>query len=95
MRGIRSQFLRGDFSGPTHIHGAEMPGLAHLQAAKRGAIAIAYREVPGGAELAYRTRDARLVTELHQWFDGQVSDHGKDAMAGHEHHHGQMPAATK
>ena len=31
---IRGQFLKGDFSGPGHIHGQDMPGLAELRAAK-------------------------------------------------------------
>jgi hypothetical protein len=87
LREIRAQFLRGDFSGPSHIHGADMPGLAELQAAAPGQLAIRYREVPGGAELVFRSRSRKLVAALHQWFDAQVSDHGKDAMAGHEHHH--------
>lgn len=89
LREIESQFRQGDFSGPTHIHGENMPGLEQLKAAKAGDIRIAYRQVPGGAELAYRTRKPELVTALHAWFDAQVSDHGTDAMAGHEHmHHG-------
>lgn len=91
LRDIQTQFLKGDFSGPTHIHGAEMPGLADLKAAKPGQIAIDYKEVAGGAELTYRTADPRLATALHSWFDAQVSDHGPDAMAGHMHHeHGSM-----
>lgn len=48
---IREQFLQGDFSGSSHIHGQEMPGLAELKAAKPGQIGIAYRDVKGGAEL--------------------------------------------
>lgn len=87
LREIRAQFLAGDFSGPTHIHGSEMPGLAELRAAKPGQIAIGYRDVTAGAELTYRTTDGRLVAALHQWFDAQLSDHGADAMAGHEHEH--------
>jgi len=91
LRDIQTQFLKGDFSGPTHIHGAEMPGLADLKAANPGQIAIDYKEVAGGAELTYRTGDAKLATALHNWFDAQVSDHGADAMAGHMHHdHGAM-----
>lgn len=86
LREIEMQFRRGDFSGPAHIHGNDMPGLERLQIARPGAIAIAYRNVPGGAELAYRSADAQLVSALHAWFDAQLSDHGKDAMAGHEHH---------
>ena len=89
LRDIESEFRKGDFSGPAHIHGEDMPGLAQLRAAKPGDIRIAYREVAGGAELAYRTRKPELVSALHTWFDAQVSDHGPDAMAGHEHmHHG-------
>ena len=87
LHDIQTQFLKGDFSGPTHIHGAEMPGLAELQAAKPGQISIEYKEVAAGAELTYRTSDAKLVTSLHRWFDAQLSDHGPDAMAGHMHHH--------
>lgn len=88
LHDIQAQFLKGDFSGPTHIHGQEMPGLAGLKAAKPGQIAIGYRDVDGGAELTYRTADASLVTALHNWFDAQLSDHGSDAMAGHDHMHG-------
>lgn len=87
LRDIQTQFLKGDFSGPTHIHGAAMPGLADLKAAKPGQVAIDYKEVDTGAELTYRTSDAKLVAALHQWFDAQLSDHGADAMAGHMHHH--------
>ena len=86
LREIRAEFLKGDFSGPTHIHGAEMPGLAELKAAKPGQVAIDYRDVTAGAELTYRTADAKLVAALHQWFDAQLSDHGADAMSGHVHH---------
>lgn len=86
LRDIQTQFLKGDFSGPTHIHGAEMPGLADLKAAQPGQVAIDYREIDTGAELTYRTADAKLAAALHQWFDAQLSDHGADAMAGHMHH---------
>jgi len=90
MRDIQAQFQKGDFSGPTHIH-AEMPGLAELKAAKPGEIAIDYKDTDAGAELSYRTTDAKLVRALHHWFDAQLSDHGADAMAGHPHHdHGTM-----
>jgi hypothetical protein len=90
LREIQAQFRRGDFSGPSHIHGADMPGLGQLQAAKPGQVKVSYRDVPGGAELAYRSANPGLVAALHSWFDAQVSDHGADAMAGHPHHHGGM-----
>lgn len=91
LREIESQFRKGDFSGPAHIHGNDMPGLAQLRAAKPGEIAIRYKNVEGGAELSFRTANAVLVTALHAWFDAQVSDHGADAMAGHAHHRGGTP----
>ena len=90
LREIESQFRRGDFSGPAHIHGMDMPGLAELKSAPPGSIAIHYQDVKGGAELSYRTADAKLVAALHRWFDAQLSDHGADAMAGHLHHPGGM-----
>jgi hypothetical protein len=87
LQEIREQFLKGDFSGPAHIHGADMPGLASLKAAERDKLAITYREVKGGAELEYESADGDLVAALHQWFNAQLADHGSDAMAGHHHHH--------
>lgn len=87
LQSIRQQFLDGDFAGPSHIHGADMPGLDELRTAKRGQITIDYREVVGGAELEYRTASPVLVAALHKWFDAQVADHGADAMTGHDHHH--------
>jgi hypothetical protein len=87
---IEDQFINGDFSGPSHVHDARMPGLAQLQAASPGQISIDYREVEGGAELTYRVSDPKLVSSLHAWFDAQLSDHGADAMAGHQHMQGSM-----
>jgi hypothetical protein len=95
LRDIQAQFLKGNFSGPTHIHGAEMSGLAELEATRPGQIAIDYRDVDGGAELRYRTTDARLVLALHRWFDAQLSDHGADALAGHQHHDHDHDAMMK
>ncbi len=98
LRDMQSRFLRGDFSGPMHIHGANMPGLARLRAAAPGELAIAYREPPGGAELSYHASDPGLVLALHDWFDAQLDDHGDDAMAGHlsgaRHYHEPPVSAT-
>lgn len=85
LHDIQAEFLKSDFSGPSHIHGEEMPGLAELKAAKAGQVSIAYKDVDGGAELTYRTSDVNLVAALHAWFDAQLSDHGTDATTGHQH----------
>jgi hypothetical protein len=89
LQDIQLRFLKGDFSGPAHIHGQDMPGLADLKAAKPGQIAITYKNVEGGAQLAFKTSDPALIAALHQWFDAQLSGHGKDAMEG-DAHHGDM-----
>lgn len=88
LQEIRAQFLKGDFSGPSHIHGKDMPGLAELREAKPGQVDIAYKDVQGGAKLTYKTANTSLVAALHKWFDAQLSDHGKDAKEGHANHDG-------
>jgi hypothetical protein len=85
LKQIRGQFLKGEFSGPAHIHGQDMPGLAELKQAKPGQISIEYKDMKAGGQLTYRTADPRLVGALHKWFDAQLSDHGKDAKEGHAH----------
>jgi hypothetical protein len=90
LRDIQAQFQRGDFSGPVRIHGADMPGLAQLRAAKPGQISIVYRDVDSGGELTYQSGDPKLVSSLHAWFDAQLSDHGADAMDEQMHHHAGM-----
>ena len=93
LHDIQAEFLKGDFSGPSHIHGIEMPGLAALKAAKPGEVEIACKPVVGGAELTYRTNNVKLVVALHQWFEAQLSDHGADAMAGHQHGQRSTPSS--
>lgn len=68
LKKIAAQFSKGEFSGPTRIHGAEMPGLAELKAAQPGEIKIQYRELKTGAEIIYTTKNPKLVAALHQWF---------------------------
>ncbi|WP_228772604.1 aspartate carbamoyltransferase [Cupriavidus necator] len=84
---IQKQFKAGDFSGPSHIHGDEMQGIAQLKAAKPGQISITYMDIARGGELSFRTTEPSLVSALHAWFDAQLSDHGADAIEGHAHHH--------
>jgi len=47
-----------------------------------------YRDFKDGAELTYKTSDAKMVGALHKWLGAQLSDHGKDAMEGDIHHEG-------
>ncbi len=89
LREIADQFSRADFSAPTHVHGADMPGLAALKAAPAGAIRTRYQDIGAGAEISYSSTDPKIVAALHEWFDAQLADHGADAVAGHDHsmHH--------
>jgi hypothetical protein len=83
---ITARFHQGDFSGPTQIHGAQMPGLAQLKAAKPGELQVLYTAIPGGGQIEYFAQSDRVISAIHEWFDAQLSDHGHDAVEGHEHH---------
>jgi len=85
------QFRQGDYSGPTAIHGADMPGLAQLKAAKPDSIKIDYAEEATGASLTFSSQDSKLIAAVHQWFDAQLRDHGDDAMSMHHMHHLHHP----
>lgn len=91
LQDVEQQFLKEDFSGPAHIHGNDMPGLAQLAAAQPGDVSVSYQDVDGGGELEYKTADPRLAEALHTWFDAQLSDHGPDAMTGHQDHPAALP----
>jgi hypothetical protein len=85
LRDIADRFARADFGAPTDVHGAEMPGLAALKAAIPGELHVRYRDLQSGAEIQYSSRNPKVVSALHEWFDAQVADHGTDAMTGHDH----------
>ena len=71
-------FRKGDFSDPAKIHGEDMSGLAELKAGT-GRIDVRYTALSDGAQIRYTTKDAKLITALHRWFDAQLSDHGHHA----------------
>jgi hypothetical protein len=77
----RDRFAAGDFTDPTAIHGAAMPGIDDLRrGAAAGRLTVAYAARPDGARLTYSTDDPELVDALHAWFDAQLLDHGSHAM---------------
>ena len=71
-------FSAGDFSDPTSLHGADMPGVKEL-AAGVAQVEIEYAPLPNGAQITFATQDLRLLTAIHRWFGAQLSDHGSDA----------------
>jgi hypothetical protein len=76
------RFARGDFHDPAMIHGEDMPGL-HALVMGHDRLQITYREVDRGAEIRYASDDPALVAAIHQWFDAQLSDHGRHAQPHH------------
>jgi hypothetical protein len=88
---IAKEFAQSDFSDPEKIHGKTMPGLAVLRTAKPGEIKVDYQELADGAQITYSSALPNFVAALHQWFDAQLSDHARHAVAGHAGHrmHGQ------
>ena len=71
-------FQKEDFTDPSKIHGDTMPGVQELSKGAKN-ITISYTDLPDGGQINYSTKDANLITAIHQWFDAQVSDHGNDA----------------
>jgi len=77
LREEAAAFGRGAFDDPAYLHGEAMPGLATLKAAgKQGKLRVTYTNLPTGAKLTYTTKDPRVVSALHAWFEAQVRDHG-------------------
>ncbi len=73
-------FGRGNYSDPTKLHGADMPGTAELRA-NPSKVKVSYSELPAGAQLSFDTTDLSMLTAIHRWFGAQLSEHGADARA--------------
>jgi hypothetical protein len=80
LRMEAGNFARGNYSDPSALHGRDMPGIAVLKR-NHGKIKVRYRDLTNGAEITYRSSDAKTVAAIHRWFDAQVRDHGQDAVA--------------
>jgi hypothetical protein len=79
LRDIAQAFSARDFSKPMHIHGADMPGLAQMKAAKPGQLSVDYAELADGAQITYVGHTPEIVAAIHRWFEAQLRDHGDDA----------------
>lgn len=84
---IQREFSAGDFSGPSLIHGDDMPGLKEIKEAKAGEIVIKYEDIKDGAQLQFSTDNPDLVHAIHSWIGAQLNDHGHHAMEAHSSHH--------
>lgn len=72
------KFQQGDFSSPAAIHGDDMPGLAKLRS-EADLVDVQYKELSDGGRLVYSSRDSKMITALHKWFNAQNQNHN-----GHE-----------
>jgi hypothetical protein len=79
LHSIAQSFSERDFSAPAHIHGADMPGMAEMKAARPDELAVSYFELADGAELDYVSHSPAIIAAVHRWFDAQLADHGPDA----------------
>lgn len=86
IRAIAKAFKSGEFSTPAFVHMRMVPG-TDVMAAKRAAISYEPRDLPRGAELLIRTKDADAIAAIHRFMAFQRSDHhaGGEAHAGTGH----------
>ncbi len=75
---IAEKLSSGDFGGPAHIHGDDMPGLAVLHE-RFGEVEIVYTALDNGGQIEYTSDEPALVEAIHAWFDAQMADHGPHA----------------
>jgi len=80
LRHEADKFQHGDYSDPAHLHGNDMSGLAEIQA-NTVHIKITYRDLSGGGQITFETKDLHTLTAIHRWFGAQLSEHGHDARA--------------
>jgi hypothetical protein len=80
LRHEADAFREGDFSDPSRLHGAAMPGLKDVQASA-ARIRVTYSVLPNGAQIKFEAKDLHTVTAIHRWFGAQLSEHGADAKA--------------
>jgi hypothetical protein len=89
LRGIARAFEAGDFATPSFVHMREVPGTA-VMAARRAAIAYAYRDLPRGGEVRITTRDPEALRAVHAFVAFQRQDH-RAGGEGHAAHGGAHP----
>lgn len=82
LKDISERMQQGDFSRQRQIHGDDMPGVAEL-ARHHLSVHVSYRELPQGAEIEYAVEQSALVDAVHRYFNAQLRDHGRHAVAGH------------
>jgi hypothetical protein len=84
MRTIALAFARGDFSAPATVHLETVPGVPVMRA-RRASIRYASIDLPRGAALRIRTRDAAAITAVHEFLAYQRREHRTTGAGPHAH----------
>ena len=84
IRGIAKAFKSGDFSTPAFVHMKDVPG-AKVMREKRSVISYEPRDLPRGAELVIRTKDAAAIGAVHEFMAFQRGEHHAGGMVGMHH----------
>ena len=80
LRSIKSAFESGDFSTPAFVHMGPVPG-AGVMAQRRAQLHYEVRDLPRGAALHIRTRDAAALSAVRDFMAFQRRAH---RTAGHD-----------
>ncbi|TAK62478.1 MAG: aspartate carbamoyltransferase [Methylobacter sp.] len=83
LRQTAEEYGKGDFSSTERFHGANMPGLAQMKAAKAGEIKYQYKALNNGGQIVFSTEDPQLLNALHAWIDAQIKEHGSAGLSEH------------
>ena len=79
LREIAVAFKAGDFSQPSTVHMADVPG-TKVMAAKRDVITYETHDLPLGAELRIRTHDPEAINAVHDFMAFQRKEHHASGM---------------
>ena len=82
IRHIAVAFKSGDFSTPAFVHMQAVPG-TKVMAEKRSVITYEPHDLPRGAELRIRTKDAEALAAIQTFMAFQRSDHHATGLSGH------------
>jgi hypothetical protein len=74
MRELARAFAGGDFSTPAFVHLQSVPG-TKVMMARRALITYEAHDLPRGAELRIRTRDAEALQAVHEFLAFQRHEH--------------------
>ena len=79
---IGEAFRQGDFRAPGLVHATAVPGI-EVMMAKRAALRIVMRDLPGGGEMRITSADPDVIRAIHEFLEFQRTEH----RTGENHQH--------